>query len=215
MTRAPAPMRPAGGDLCVVLRFLYRIRASVQWERCSELMLEICRLFVGIFLFFSRRCFFFLSSFLSFCQGSFLSLNCSAFLGGITWGRLAWWNGRNSAPPFLRCTFALGGANDVKEMMNNNEQRMNNPSKKWKPMIVKHLEQELRKKQKQPTLSMYFKWESDGTFVTWDDIVKWKPFPAIQLMASGCQSALGVQQSSAEASGAAMAGRVRRRVLSQ
>lgn len=43
----------------------------------------------------------------------------------------------------------------------------------------------------------------------------WKPFPAIQLMAPGCQSALGVQQSSEEASGAAMAGRVRRRVLSQ
>lgn len=51
---------------------LYRICASVLWERCNELMLEICRL-CGYFSFLSRLSFWLF-------LGSFLLLNYFAFL---------------------------------------------------------------------------------------------------------------------------------------
>lgn len=51
---------------------LYRICASVLWERCSELMLEICRLLWVFFFSFQALLLTFL--------GSFLLLNHFAFL---------------------------------------------------------------------------------------------------------------------------------------
>lgn len=52
---------------------LYRICASVLWERCNELMLEICRLLRVFFFSFQALL-------LIFFLGSFLLLNFFAFL---------------------------------------------------------------------------------------------------------------------------------------
>lgn len=106
------PHGPARGDLCVVLWFLYRICASVQWERCNELMLETRRL-LWVFFFSFQALLLTLFSFFLLFPGilSLVELLCIpgrnnvGHIAGLVWSNrrggvllFLWWLAELCAP---------------------------------------------------------------------------------------------------------------------